>query len=178
MEKKVIIINEDALKSAKEVVDMPESKLIGSIKRFLHDLLQNPATAQPNDGLQLNGFNRVKLLNILVDKGIVRRKQKIRDKDKDGNPVSAKMVVSYMVPKQNFDRNIKRLYIELFEVGDELNESFIGMTEATTAGSVSGGSFENFGFLQPIAPVQRRSFYNAEPKVKKKRRKRKKSKSQ
>lgn len=176
MKKKVIIINEDALNSAKEVVDMSERKFIGSIKRFLHDLLQNPTTAQPNDGLQLNGFNRVKLLNILVDKGIVRRKQKIRDKDKDGNPVSAKMVVSYMVPKQNFDRNIKRLYIELFEVGDELNESFIGMAEATTAGSVSGGSFENFGFLQPIAPVQRRSIYDI--KSKEKRRKRKKSELQ
>lgn len=112
---RVIIINEATQRMLKEEMEMTEYKFKGSVKRFLHDLLQDPVTAEPGNVLTLNGLTRAKLIKLLIKKGILQKHMSIIDKNADGEPMTAKMKVSFKVPKQEYDKKVKRLYIELFE---------------------------------------------------------------
>ena len=88
---------------------------LSNVKSFLKDLLNNPSTAKPSMELMAKGFNRSKLLSYLVNKGIITKDEKIVDEDENGNPQTAVMNGKYKVPKKDFDKKMKKLYIGLFE---------------------------------------------------------------
>ena len=71
------------------------------------------------------------------------------DKDENGNPKSATMKVRYAVPKKNFNRNLKRLYIRLFEQNLPINEEEGGAMGGATSAD-SSGQFSQPLFSKPV----------------------------
>lgn len=107
--------------------EMTEYKFISNIKAFLTRLMDDPVHADVPESLALNGYDRRRMIAILRKNNIIERHEKISDKDDEGNPKKATMLVSYKVPKNNLDRKLKKLYIKLFEVNvppKEMNENF------------------------------------------------------
>lgn len=115
-ESKKIIVGENAIKVFEAIEnEMTYYSFLSNVKSFLKDLLNNPSTAKPSMELMAKGFNRSKLLSYLVNKGIITKDEKIVDEDENGNPQTAVMNVKYKVPKKDFDKKMKKLYIGLFE---------------------------------------------------------------
>lgn len=160
-ESKKVIVTESALRIFEEVEkEMTYYSFLSNVKSFLKDLLNNPSTAKPSIELIAKGLNRGKLLSHLLNKGIITKDEKIVDEDENGNPQTAVMNIKYKVPKKNFDRNMKKLYIKLFEknIPEKLpnikNEDCgDGATNATSSGQ----------FSQPVFGVQKREIYNTKP---------------
>lgn len=130
MERKVIVITESAASMLREETQMTEYKFNSATKKFLHDLLVDPVNAQIPNILKIYGFNRSRFIKCLIDNDLLRKEQRIRDTDENGNPTTATMKVKFSVPKseysengnmdfgvpkKNFERKLKKLYIKLFE---------------------------------------------------------------
>lgn len=158
-EQKTIIIDENTAMMIAEELEMTEYRFNSAVKSFLHDLLVDPSNAKPSDILCVYGYSRSKLLRYLVNYGIVRKNEKINDKDENGEPKSATMKVRYTVPKKNFDRKLKRLYIRLFEKNVPSHEGHID--EDGEAGGATGSDASG-QYSQPLFGVQRRSFGDVE----------------
>lgn len=160
-ESKKVIVTESALRIFEEIEkEMTYYSFLSNVKSFLKDLLNNPSTAKPSIELIAKGLNRGKLLSHLLNKGIITKDEKIVDEDENGNPQTAVMNIKYKVPKKNFDRNMKKLYIKLFEknIPEKLpnikNEDCgDGATNATSSGQ----------FSQPVFGMQKREIYNTKP---------------
>lgn len=86
-------------------------------KAFLKELLINPLNADTDEYLKEHGMDRKTLINALLEKNIVEKETKIEDKNG-----SDKFLVSYKIPKRNFERKMRRLYSALFEK-NEIQES-------------------------------------------------------
>lgn len=122
-----IIITEDIANQIRDAKEMTEYKFISNIKAFLTRLMDDPVHADIPESLALNGYDRRRMIAILRKNNIIERHEKISDKDEEGNPKKATMLVSYKVPKNNLDRKLKKLYIKLFEVNvppKDMNENF------------------------------------------------------
>lgn len=158
IEGRTIVISESMMKELNESFEMTEWKFYSNIKQFLCDLLEDPVNASVPMILKEYGFGRYKLLSYLIRFGIVEKDETISDKDENGEPKTATMKVKYKVPKKNFERNLKKLYIRLFE--KNLPEKKTKIEEdgegATTCDASSGQ------FSQPVFPMQRRTIDNVE----------------
>lgn len=154
----VIVITEEAARELGEKMEMTEYKFNETVKTFLHDLLVDPVNATPAAVLQCNGLGRHKLIGLLTGNDMLRKEQKIIDKDENGEDKPATMRVRFKVPKKNFDRKLRNLYIKLFErnvppreaSGATVNEE--GEGGATSA--LSSGQYS-----QPAFPMNRREMY-------------------
>lgn len=153
-ESRTIVITEAMLNELYNEYEMTEHKFYNNIKKFLADLLADPVNAKPTKLLLMYGITRKFLLNQLERCGIIERKNKISDKDENGQPKEATMMVDFNVPRKNFDRKLNRLWIRLFEKNlpprkrhnTEINEEGEGATTADASGE----------FSQPLFPMQRR----------------------
>ena len=136
-----------------------------AIRKFLSILLKDPVNAQPEDELRNRGFSRGKLIRILLSNGILQKDSKIVDTDEYGNPVTASMDIKFKVPREDFERKMKKLYIRLFE--RNLPEPPIEMDEDGAAG-MGGATSANVSaagqFSQPIFPMMRKVPYNGHKK--------------
>lgn len=103
----------EAIKEANE--EMTYFTFAHSVKTFLVDLLQNPTSAKPNLLLNAHKLNRSRLIELLIKFGIIEKDENIVDKDENGNPTTATMSVKYKIPKKNFSRKVRKLFIKLFE---------------------------------------------------------------
>lgn len=139
-ESRVIIINEDVAKKINEELVLTEYKFYSNVKQFLHDLLVDPVNAQPSDILQCNGLNRISLLQKLLEFALIEKSEKIKDRDENNQPITAKMIVKFSVPKKRFKEKLKNLFIDLFE--KNLNECDGG---GAAGGEAGGGSFSGNG---------------------------------
>ena len=152
----IILIREDVASEIANELKMTEYKFNSNIKQFLHDLMVNPNVAETPLIFKQGGFNRNKLVYFLKKFDLLRKSEKISDKDSDGNPKTATMMVTYQVPKKNFDRKLHKLYIRLFE--DNTTEQNANLTEdgeccgATTCDASSGQ------FIQPLFSMQKKTF--------------------
>ena len=118
------------------------------IKAYLKQLLNDPIYAKPDAFLLSNGLDGERVLSLLMDNGIIIRDEKI---DSSGN--KDQFVISYKIPRQNFERKVKRLYTKLFEQNTrELNEEVGG---GATSADASGA------FEQPLfgKPLRRKTIY-------------------
>lgn len=148
-----IILNEKTINSLMENMEMTEHKFHVHIRRFISELLSDPVNAKPSELLEVNGLNRKSLLSLLERYGIVIRKnKKIIDKDYNGEPKKATMLVQFLCPKHNFDRNLEKLYIRLFETNEiKLNEE--GECAALGGATSSDSSGQ---FIAPLSkPIKR-----------------------
>lgn len=167
-EKRTIIINESDFQRLQKIsedydreMEMTEQKFHSNIRNFISQLLQDPVNAQPSTLLRTNGLNRSILLKYLLKGGIIIRDERISDKDENGEPKTATMMVKFRCPKKNFDRKIQKLYMRFFEKNlpqrqihlrhEEINEDGEGGAIGGATSAASSGQF-----IQPFGDVQRR----------------------
>lgn len=163
--KKTIKLNESQLNDLSDATKLTEYKFYNNVQRFLSDLLKDPVGAKVPFLLQANNITRNQLLYHLKSNGIINRYQKISDKDSRGNPKTARMIIKYSVPKKDFAKKMKRLFIDLVaknvpekienmiseNLGKDIDECDCGGAMGATAGNESMGQFS-----QPLFGVQRR----------------------
>lgn len=152
----------EAIQEANE--EMTYFTFAHGIKTFLVDLLQNPTSAKPNLLLSAHKLNRSRLINLLIKFGIIEKDENIVDKDEDGNPTTATMSVRYKIPKKNFSRKVRKLFIKLFEKNLPEKQSLENKnirTEDMGDGATNASSSGQFS--QPLFNVQRREIYNTKP---------------
>lgn len=161
IERKVIVVTESMADILKKEIEMTEYKFQVGIKKFLHDLLVDPVNAQVPDVFRYYDYNRSRLISLLRSNDLLRKSERISDKDEFGNDKTATMQVKYRVPKKNFDRKIRNLYIKMFErnipspsyedteLSEDSGAAMCGATSADSSGQ----------FSQPVFPLQRRTMY-------------------
>ena len=163
--KKTVKLNESQLNELSDATKLTEYKFYNNVQRFLSDLLKDPVGAKVPFLLQANNIVRNQLLYHLKSNGIINRYQKISDKDSQGNPKTARMIIKYSVPKKDFAKKMKRLFIDLVaknvpekiekviaeDLGKDIDECDCGGAMGATAGNESMGQFS-----QPLFGVQRR----------------------
>jgi 8-oxo-dGTP pyrophosphatase MutT (NUDIX family) len=160
---KTIKLYESQLNDISDVTKLTEYKFYNNVQRFLSDLLRDPVGAKVPFLLQANNIARNQLLYHLKSNGIINRFQKISDKDSQGKPKTARMVIKYSVPKKDFAKKMKRLFIDLVAKNvpqkiekmltedSEISECDGGAAPAGTTNCQSSGAF-----VQPLFGVQRR----------------------
>ena len=146
-----IVISEAMVKVLNEEFEMTEYKFNHNIRQFLSDLLADPVNAKPSEMLMRNGFTRSKLLRLMQSVGMIERDDKISDTDENGQPKTATMMVKFRVPKKNFDRKLRKLWIRTFE--RNLPERKVNLTEEGEGATAADASGQ---FSQPVFPMQRR----------------------
>lgn len=158
---KVIVITEDMARQIQDEMTMTEYKFNNSIKKFLHDLLVDPVNAVVPDILKYNGYKRYYLITLLKNNHLLQKSEKIIDKDENGFDKTATMKVKYKVPKKNFDRKLRNLYIKMFEKNVPENDEEI-MTEDGEGGCAMAGTTNASSsgqFSQPLFGLNRRTIY-------------------
>lgn len=65
------------------------------------------------------------------------------------------MIVKYQVPKKDFDRKLKKLFIRLFEDNSSMTDTITEDGEGSTTCDASSGQFS-----QPLFPLQRGKMYS------------------
>lgn len=157
---KTLILNKKQVNIIKEHFggkEMTFFAFMSHIKEYLKKLLTDPVNAQPDEFLKMHNLNGEKLLTILKDKGIVVKSTKI-----DSNGEKDNFIISYKLPRQNFERKIKRLYSELFETnvidGTILNEEGEGACggDVIGQGATSADNCNSSAPITPFGPVLRR----------------------
>lgn len=158
---KRIYVNSDTLKEAVGYIndDITFFGFISHLKVFLKQILVNPINTNIDDYLYRHGVDKNRLLDELLNRGIIEKETDIDDKSgKD------KFIVTYKVPKKNFERKVRRLFSHLFE-NDNFNtnnELFNEDGGATSCGSAmqGGGLNPDSGqYTTPLGKVQRRKIY-------------------
>lgn len=114
-----------------------------NVRSFLSSLLKDPINAKVSDFLKERGFTKQKLINILLKRDVLRRREKIDDKDKENGNIN--YVVKFNVVRDNFERKLKRIYNKYFEKNEERE-----IDEATACGAASGA------YVAPMGPVIRK----------------------
>ena len=132
---------------------------IGHMKKYIKDLLSDPASAKVDEYLEKYGITSEKALKELLDNCIILRTEKI----KDGNNGKDVFTIKYKVPNSDFKKKMRNLYIKLFEnymVDDDklIKEDGEGAMGggATTCTDVTGG--ENNQIQVPLfgkKPIRR-----------------------
>lgn len=157
MSPKTIVITEEAARMLAEEMKMTEYRFNSNLRLFLRDLLTDPVHTEIPDALTKRGYSKSRFIQILINNKILVKDERISDKDENGEPKTATMMVKYRVPKADLARKIKKLYIKLFEKNvphkiDEDGEGGCASMGATSA-DASGQYTTSFG-------IQRRRFPN------------------
>lgn len=151
---KTIIINEDIANELKNNLSMTNFKFKTHLKKFLAGLLEDPVGTDVEYIFKHHGIDKNKLIKLLVDNNIIKKKMTIDDHDAEGNPHTAKMVVKYTVPKERFNDRIDCLFDLLFpDIATPINED--GGGGATSCSGVGGGvpGADSGQYSQPIFPM-------------------------
>lgn len=162
-ESRVIVITESTMNDLRDELEMTEYKFNSNVKKFLHDILEDPVNAEPSFLLKHHGLNRNKLLKVLSGLGMIEKEEKLSDKDADGNPKTVTMKVKYRVPKKGFENKLKKMFIRMFErnvpqrfiTEDGEGGAIGGVDSGVTTGATSA---ENSGqFSQPVFGIYSQS---------------------
>lgn len=151
---RVVIISESVMTEIADDNNMTEYKFNSNIKHFLHDLLVNPSGAKVPFIFKVHGINRNRLIYFLKKFGMLKKSERISDKDSEGHSKKATMLVKYQVPKKDFNRKLKKLYIRLFEDNSANTGNITEDGEGSTTCDASSGQFS-----QPLFPLQRGKMY-------------------
>lgn len=111
-EDKLLLIKESDEKEKEEVTFY---KFFTEVKNFLKKLLDDPIGAKPSSFFEENGISKSNLLNKLLDKGIVRKKENIDEPNDADGKMKSMHYLQYSIPKKNFEEKIHRLYSYFFE---------------------------------------------------------------
>lgn len=142
-----IIITEEQLSALRDALSMTEYKFMSNIRQFLSDLLGDPINAPVPALLAAHNLgDRSGLIKTLCDKGILVKKERLSDKMADGSPKEVSMIVSYNVPKKDFNKKLRRLYSELYDPytipTEDANNELDEMDSGGATNASSSGAFE------------------------------------
>ena len=114
-----VIINEKKLLLLKESDDEEVTfyRFFTEVKNFLKDLLEDPINAKPSEFLTSHGVNKTELLDKMLDKDIIKKKENIDEPNDASGNMKSRHYLQYSVPKKNFEEKMKRLYYSFFENG-------------------------------------------------------------
>ncbi len=113
-----IYLKEDKLFLIKESEEeVTFYKFFTEVKNFLQDLLDDPINAKPSGFFKSHGISKSVLLNKMLDRDIVAKKENIDEPTDADGKIKSMHYLQYRVPKKNFEQKIKRLYSYFFENG-------------------------------------------------------------
>ena len=117
---------------------------MSNVRHFLSSLIKDPINTKIPEYLKERGMSKPKLINILLKRDVIRRHEKIDDKDKENGNIN--YVVKYNVVRKQFERKLKRIYNKYFEMKKSEKNDF---EEATSCCSSSGACVQPI-FSQPL----------------------------
>lgn len=191
--KRKIIITEAQFKRLIEMDETSEylaDDFHADVKKFVKDLLSSPANAEIPERLKERDINRNKLIDALIEKGFLTRKQTVKEVEKDGKRVSRMMTI-YTANLDNGTQKIEEIRKALLESKDTekvMDEEALfeietdEVDEAMAAGASNGAGGTWMGDASYTAPVKlgdkkdpaydhtdmvRKSFNTYSPKTKK-----------
>lgn len=159
---KKIIINEEQLNRLinQNEEELTYYKFFNKVKRFICDLLNDPINADVDNIFKHLGINKGKMVEKLINRNIIIRKEKIKELSNSNGNKEAKMIISYDVPKKNFRRKMKRLFSEITAQPKIMTEEGeCGVISGNMTGGVANGatsSFNNATYDTPFGKIQRR----------------------
>lgn len=101
--------------SKKEDEEVTFYKFFTEVKNFIKDLLDNPIDAKPSGFLKSHGISKSILLNKMLDRDIIAKKENIDEPNDADGKMKSMHHLQYRVPRKNFEQKIKRLYSYFFE---------------------------------------------------------------
>ena len=126
-------------------------------KDFLKQLITKPSQAKVDDFLlnclREKGMSQSDFVKALLSSGVIERKEKVDDGLGENGSGKPTFSIAYKVPGYRFEHKLKKLHISLFEENVPDGE----LLEATACAGDGAGQF-----VQPFAPVQRRTVYMTE----------------
>ena len=131
-------------------------------KKFMSDLLKDPIGAKSRELFTKHGIGRNSLIKKMRDCGLLTKKENIVEPyNEETGKKESTYVVSYKVPKKDFDKHMHRLYSKLFEnkPKENIEECDAGSAMgggASTAGNGATNASQSGQFTTPFMPVQRR----------------------
>ena len=85
------------------------------VKNYLKELLLNPINAEPSPMFAKHGISKTKLLDKLIERGIVNKTETIDEPTDSKGKMFSMYHVKYSIPRKNFEQKIHRLYSYFFE---------------------------------------------------------------
>lgn len=173
--RRIVILSEQTADEMK----LSEYKFNFYVRKFLKELLDDPVNTNPSDLMVLNGFNRKRLLDELMGAGMLKREERICDKDENGNPKTAVMSVKFSVPRKDFKKNLRHLFDRLIGEGRQrINEEGEGGGGGTASsgygegqsGATSTSTVGNYTYDVPLfgRPITPGTYYGRKKKKRKK----------
>ena len=126
---KKVIIDESKLLLIKENEEKEEVtfyKFFTEVKNFLKKLLDDPIDAKPSKFFKDNGISKKELLNKMLDRGIIKKKENIDEPNDADGKMRSMHYLSYSIPKKDFEHKIKRLYDYFFDDSKKKLDESIG----------------------------------------------------
>ncbi len=115
---KKVIIDESKLlliKESEEKEEVTFYEFFTAVKNYLKKLLDDPIGAEPSDLFKNNDISKSELLNKMLDRGIIKKKENIDEPNDADGKMRSMHYLSYNIPKKDFEHKIKRLYDYFFE---------------------------------------------------------------
>lgn len=127
-----IIISEKMVKLLEDANKMTEYRFTSNMRFFIRNLLVDPINAQVPPEFSQRGYTKSRLIQILINNGLLEKHNTLSDTDENGQPKPVTMLVKYStpdedkdqtrpkspeyrVPESGFARKLKKLYIKMFE---------------------------------------------------------------
>lgn len=150
----------------KEQLETTFYRFYSEIRAFLSKLISDPIKASPSKYLKDRDFGKTKIINVLLDKGVLERKESIKDQT-DSDLKKPTYIVKYKVRKKNFETKIHRIYSKYFEKNLPEKEKTEEIDECASCGSVGGANGMEYDVPFNVnSPVRQHALYEGEKKKK------------
>lgn len=150
----------------KEQLETTFYRFYSEIRAFLSKLISDPIKASPSKYLKDRDFGKTKIINVLLDKGVLERKESIKDQT-DSDLKKPTYIVKYKVRKKNFETKIHRIYSKYFEKNLPEKEKTEEIDECASCGSVGGANGMEYDVpLNANNLVRQHALYEGEKKKK------------
>ena len=150
-----------------EMKEMTRYAFISHMEDYMKKLLSDPLKADTDDFLKSYNIDGPKAISILTKKtdpndensAVIIKTTAIKDNgvDEEGNKKKDSFVVRYKIPRKDYTRKMRNLFINLFESneieGSPLNEDGEGATSAASSGAFVAPAF---------GPIVRKTMYITE----------------
>lgn len=140
-----------------------------NLKKFIVELLSRPTKAQPSRLLSEMGYDRESLIQELLDRNIVTRKEKFDEVyNQETNRKESRYSLSFKVPRMGFKDKVREMYEEMdTEEDEQLNEEG-GIGGGATSCSPAGGDSVGQYTVPAFTDVMSRNVYDPRPSKKNK----------
>jgi hypothetical protein len=120
---RIVYLTENQLVTLSESKDeVTFYKFFNEVKNFIKNLLDDPVNAKPSSFFKEHNISKTKLLNKMLDRGIIAKKEDIREPNDADGKMKSMHYIKYKVPKKNFEQKIRILYSYFFEKNNIENE--------------------------------------------------------